>query len=275
MAPGRGPHAVTASSAPRAVALPGTAAYSAAMAASDWRATRNRQALLRLDRALPPIFPAPVLQHALSRPLVPPTPRLAIESYWRSHVLRADRLARALAARSGAPEGWTWRPGAATGGGGAAGFRAPPSPYREAAYMLGRGHCCVCGQPVYRFGWHADLWGTGIPNRNAGWHSACVAAWKLWLAPSDQMPALKRRQGHRCAVSGKRLLRTAEIDHRVPLYRVWREHRGAPWPSLLAFWGAPNLQVVNRAVHASKCRDEAGERARLRRASGPDAATDG
>jgi hypothetical protein len=45
-------------------------------------------------------------------------------------------------------------------------FRTPPAPYRERAYSLGPGFCCVCGQAVYRLGWHNDLWGTG-PNKNA------------------------------------------------------------------------------------------------------------
>ena len=241
---------------------------------SEWRDSRNAQARARLDRALPAVFPAPVLQHALSRPLIPPTPRLAVESYWRSHILRADRLARALAARSGQPEGWTWRLGSEAGSGLAATFRMPPSPYREPAHARGRGHCCVCGQPVYRFGWHKDLWGTGTPNKNAGWHSACVTAWKLWAAPGEQAKILKARQRHRCARSGKRLLRTAEVDHRVPLYRVWREHHGDPWPVLLGFWGVPNLQVVNRIAHVTKCSEEARERASLRRgisAGDPDA----
>jgi hypothetical protein len=53
------------------------------------------------------------------------------------------------------------------------------------------------------------------------------------------------------------LLKTAEVDHRVPLFRVWGEHRDAAWPSLLGFWGLPNLQVINREVHAAKCADEA------------------
>ena len=39
-----------------------------------------------------------------------------------------------------------------------ASFRSPPAPYREAAFARGPGFCCVCGQPVYRFGWHVDLW---------------------------------------------------------------------------------------------------------------------
>jgi hypothetical protein len=78
---------------------------------------------------------------------------------------------------------------------------------------------------------------------------------------------LKLRQRHRCATSGKRLLRSAEVDHALPLYRVWREHRTQPWPELLAYWGTPNLQVVNRAVHVDKCRDEAAERSQTLRQS--------
>ncbi|RVU13853.1 hypothetical protein [Methylobacterium oryzihabitans] len=234
-------------------------------AASEWRETRNVAARVRLERALPAVFPAAVLAHALSRPLVPPTPRLAVESYWRHHLVRADRLARGLAARSGTPEGWTWRLGALREDGLPLSFRMPPAPFREPAFARERGHCRICGQPVYRFGWHADLWGAGVPNRNAGWHAACVAAWKLWTAPAEQVKALKARQRHRCAESGKRLLRTAEVDHRTPLYRVWREHREAPWPVLLGYWGVPNLQVVNRTIHAAKCAEEAGERAQRRR----------
>lgn len=232
--------------------------------ASEWREARNAQARARLHKALPAIFPAPVLRHALARPFVPPTPRLAVESYWRTQPLRADRLARGLAARSGHPEGWTWRLGPKEEGL-ATSFRVPPAPFREAAFARGRGHCCVCGQPVYRFGWHADLWGAGEPNRNAGWHAACVVAWKFWLAASDHVKVLKARQRHRCLETGKRLLRTAEVDHRVPLYRVWREHRERPWPDLLGYWGLPNLQVVNRAAHAGKCAAEAEERAAHRR----------
>ncbi|SFU39909.1 hypothetical protein SAMN02799631_00451 [Methylobacterium sp. 174MFSha1.1] len=251
-------------------------------ATSLWREARNGAARARLEKSLPVVFPLPVLRHALSRPLVPPTPRLAVESYWRHHILRADRLARALAAASGQPEGWTWRLGSwrpddrrldpadqdLSEKGLAFSFRMPPAPFRETPYARGKGHCCICGQPVYRFGWHRDLWGAGTPNRNAAWHAACVAAWKLWTAPSDHVKELKRRQGHRCAQSGKRLLRTAEVDHRMPLYRIWREERARPWPELLGYWGLPNLQVVNRAVHADKCAAEAGERASARRAGG-------
>jgi len=50
------------------------------------------------------------------------------------------------------------------------------------------------------------------------------------------------------------------VDHRVPLFRVWSEHRDVPWPKLLEFWGLPNLQVVNRDAHATKSALEAQDR---------------
>jgi hypothetical protein len=228
-------------------------------------AAQNRRALARLTRALPAMFPQPVLIHARNRRFMPPMPRLAIDAYWRAHVIRADRLARALAARSGTPAGWTWRLG--TESGLPATFRAPPAPYREPAFARGPGFCCVCGQPVYRFGWHTDLWNQG-PNRNAVWHTACVTAWRFWNAPSDHAALLRRLQKRRCAETGGRLWRTAEVDHRVPLFRVWGEHRDTAWPALLAFWGRPNLQVINRDAHAEKCAEEARYR---RRAAEPPA----
>jgi hypothetical protein len=142
----------------------------------------------------------------------------------------------------------------------------PPAPYRETGFARGGGFCCICGAPVYRFGWHRDLWNGGA-NRNAQWHAACVVAWDLWCSPSDFAALLKRLQGRRCAQSGARLWKTAEVDHRVPLYRVWREHHAAPWPHLLAFWGLPNLQVINRDAHAAKCAAEADDRRKARTAA--------
>jgi hypothetical protein len=238
---------------------------------SEWQDAKNRRALARLRKALPAIFPRPVLMHALNKPFIPPMPRLAVNSYWNMHPIRADRLARSLAARSGTPSGWTWRLGAGDDGL-ARTFRVAPTPYREAAFARGPGFCCICGQPVFRLGWHVDLWKEG-PNRNASWHAACVTAWRIWNAPSDQVRVLKRAQQHRCAATGKRLLRGAEVDHRVPLFAVWREHREAEWPRLLAFWGLPNLQVINRDAHAAKCAEEAGYRRELRQPPSDDSAS--
>ena len=247
---------------------------------SEWRDEINRKALARLTKALPAVFPRPALIHALGRRFTPPTPRLAVDSYWRAHPVRADRLARALARRSGAPPGWTWQladdrparrrqrkghddeppayppPQAGEGRQGAANFRTPPAPYREQRHARGTGFCCICGQPVYRFGWHVDLWDRGT-NRNAVWHAACVVAWDFWTAPSDYARVLRRLQNRKCAETGRRLWKTAEVDHRMPLFRVWREHRSTPWPSLLDFWGLPNLQVINRDAHLGKSAEEA------------------
>lgn len=234
----------------------------------DEKAERNRQAVARLARALPSIFPSAVLRRALGRPFVPPTPRLAVDSYWRAHPLRADRLARALARRSGAPTGWMWRLGDNRKSGLPVTFRTPPAPYRERGFARRAGFCCVCGQPVYRFGWHADLWNSG-PNKNASWHCACVIAWQFWNAPSNEVRILRRLQTRRCAETGGRLWKTAEIDHRVPLFRVWSERRDTPWPELLDYWGLPNLQVINRDAHAAKCATEARDRRVARALANP------
>ena len=76
-------------------------------------------------------------------------------------------------------------------------------------------------------------------------------------APTDHVRLLRRLQRARCAQSGGRLWKTAEIDHRVPLFRVWQERRDAPWQELLGYWGLPNLQVINRDAHVAKCAEEA------------------
>jgi hypothetical protein len=94
-------------------------------------------------RYLPEVFPGAVLVHALSRPFLPATPRRTVDSYWSYHPVRADKLARALAALSGAPEGWVWRAGIQKSEP-LVSFRVPPTPFREPAYTKDPGHCCVC-----------------------------------------------------------------------------------------------------------------------------------
>src|SRR2546429_8874318 len=63
------------------------------MSVSTWRVQRNEKAQARLMRNLPEVFPGAVLVHALSRPFVPATPRRTVDSYWRYHPIRADKLA--------------------------------------------------------------------------------------------------------------------------------------------------------------------------------------
>ncbi|QZN99240.1 hypothetical protein [Chenggangzhangella methanolivorans] len=146
-----------------------------------------------------------------------------------------------------------------------AGFRLPPQPFRAEGAAPGR--CVVCGQPVFRLGWHEDLWGAGAPNARAAWHSACVAAWRFWLAPQGARKIVARVQRHRCALTDKRLLKGAEIDHRTPLHEVWRDLRDRPYAELLSYWGLGNLQVVNAPAHAAKSAAEAAARASLRAAA--------
>lgn len=230
----------------------------------DWLKRKNERRIERLLALTPDGFPQAAWAHALKLDLVPDSPGQAVQAYWQAHPLRADRIARTLAARSESPHGWRWRLETGRPGPTPESFRIPPLPYREPAFARGGGSCCVCGQPVYRYGWHADHWRERSPNTRARWHAACVAAWKFWNAPSEHHRLLRRVQGLRCAATNRRLLRDAEVDHRIPLFRVWRDERDAPWPRLLGFWGLPNLQVINRAAHVLKCADEARERARTR-----------
>jgi hypothetical protein len=59
--------------------------------------------------------------------------------------------------------------------------------------------------------------------------------------------------------------RLQRLINRIPLFRVWSEHRNTPWAELLGFWGLPNLQAINR--------DAMPQSARQRRAiGGPGAA---
>jgi hypothetical protein len=158
----------------------------------EWLRLRNKGAAARLLAAVPAHFPKPVLRHALAARWIPELPSRAVEFYWRAHPLRADRLARALARRSGPPQGWHWSEGES--------FRTPPAPYRDPRFARGPGHCCICGQPVFRFGWHRDFAGAGRTSRGQ-WHAPCVAAWKFWNARAAA-PARRRGRPPRAAVPG-------------------------------------------------------------------------
>ena len=48
------------------------------------------------------------------------------------------------------------------------------------------------------------------------------------------------------------------------LFQVFKEQRELPWPQLLAYWGLPNLQVINSEAHVAKCAAEAGYRKEAR-----------
>src|SRR5262249_34001113 len=128
---------------------------------SAWRAQRTPRTWPPPTRALPAIPPAPVLPHAPTRPFTPPMPRLAIDGYWRAHPIRADRLARALAAKSGEPAGWAWRLASGRRADLPKTFRFPPAPYRERAFARGPRYLCGCCPPGYRLRWACRLLGAG------------------------------------------------------------------------------------------------------------------
>jgi hypothetical protein len=230
---------------------------------STWqaeKAERNQRSLARLRRALPIVFPPAVLARALDRPFIPPTPRLAIESYWRAHPLRAERLARALAARTGPPTGWTWRMSQNPQNRPTSNISRATSSVPRAGIQLRRRLLLCVRSTRLQARLAQGSWDTG-PNKNAVWHCACVVAWQFWNAPNGETPVLRRLQGRRCGQTGGRLWKDAEVDHRVPLFRVWRDHRNEGWPNLLSYWGLPNLQLINRKVHVEKCAIEARYRA--------------
>ena len=94
------------------------------------------------------------------------------------------------------------------------------------------------------------------------------------------LAALERseRSGFACSSGGRSAVaqraasgfcEIAEVDHKLPLFKLWREHRDMPWPRLLGFWGLPNLQVINRDAHAQKCAEEARSRREPVRAPPP------
>ena len=102
------------------------------------RALWNREAQARLTAAGEDVLPAAVLTHALRSRWIPRTFRAAVDGYWRAHPLRAERLARGLASRSGTPAGWRWRLGPPDDL--PASYRTPPLPFREPR-SAGGGQC--------------------------------------------------------------------------------------------------------------------------------------
>ena len=161
----------------------------------DLKAEKNGRSLVRLTRALPPVFPRVVLARALARPFVPPTPRLAIESYWRAHPIRADRLAQALAARSQAPARLDL---AARGPQGRPAFHVP----HATASAERSQDFAACA--VNRF---IDSAGTLTLGRRS--QQECGVAQQFWNSPSTQIRLWRRLQSRRCAETGGRLWRNA------------------------------------------------------------------
>ena len=194
------------------------------------------------DKALPEIFPAPVLD-VRPQAAVHPADAAARGRRLLACAPAARRPARPRArCKERHAGGLDLAAGRGPQGRPAEELPASARALSRARIARGRGYCCVCGQPVYRLGWHVDLWDTGPnpkrPGTRPAWSPGISGARRATRCACSG--ALQER---RCRESGKRLLKTAEVDHRMPLFQVWQEHRDLPWPQLLGFWGLPNLQA--------------------------------
>ena len=137
-------------------------------------------------------------------------------------------------------------------------FREFPKPYNHGGHG---GGCPMCGGPRYALGWHKDWDGTGESKRGY-WHYACSAAYRLISTPNEYGKFFKERQNGICAISGQPLIEGLyDIDHIIPLYRVYRDFGHIPVLDLIEFWGPGNLRAITQDAHKNKNRYEAGERA--------------
>lgn len=196
------------------------------------------------------------------------TPGLRVERYWYRHPLRAFALMRALMIANNDPyeQGWpeiksvgrsTWTP---------AGryefkisaekpmFRKPPMPYLKG--------CPMCGQKRYNLGWHTNWDGKGESSRGK-WHAACRSAYLLMTKPSEFSDFFIDLQDGLCAISGILLedAKRIDIDHIIPLYRVYRDYSHLQPEQLVQFWGPRNLRAISNKSHKKKNIFEAAERA--------------
>ena len=228
------------------------------MKMSETRELYNRRAMARLTRALPDIFPAPVLVHALSRRWTPAMPRIsrsmriggrilsapiASRAHWHARVARRRldvanrigcRIARVLLDSTGTlPRGEIFsrcrlllrlRPARLSLRLAQGPVECRPKPSRNLAHGLRRSVAVVERLRVHMTG--------------------CCGGFNHF--------DVRRPDGV--------FSRQPRSTTTMPLFRVWREQRDTPWPALLGYWGVPNLQVINREAHAAKCAVEANYR---------------
>lgn len=204
------------------------------------------------------------------------TPSLRVSRYWYRHPRRAFALMMAMMRANETPiiSDWprvvsqsrfTWH-----GPGGKPAtiikpdktlFREPPQPYlsHEPYRMIG---CPMCGGQRYKLGWHKDWDGSGICQKGY-WHAACGTAYRLMRNPFDYWKYFYDRQNGICSLSGESLgeKNNIQIDHFVPLYKVYRDYRDYPIEDIMVFWGPDNLRAVTKKAHKIKSKFESAERA--------------
>jgi hypothetical protein len=189
-----------------------------------------------------------------------------------AEILRCEQITLKLCRKSGDVEGYRWRAPHASWRDQTrlTSHRAPPLPFHSFVHR-GAGTCRVCGQPVYDGGRWKQKAGQK-PSSRLTWHSVCTTTYFVMTKPNDYRDLLIRRQAGVCALSGDLIdvpfrEDAVDVDHRVPLYRVARDHADEPWFRLIRFWMTGNLFAVTRAAHLIKCADEARERAGRRPAA--------
>lgn len=181
------------------------------------------------------------------------TPRLLVDRYFRRHERLTDRLAIGLAAKTGAPCGWSWERHIADMRtdfwSGNFSFREPPRPWQRIARA---GECVLCRRPIYKLGWHRPWGANNEVNTVATWHAVCKSAFLNWTKP------------------GFGVAMGCEADHFIPLYQVYRAlARDGRWPDILWYWSYRNIQILTAEDHRRKSAREAAERARFRVAAPP------
>jgi len=192
------------------------------------------------------------------------TPSLRVDRYWHRHPVRAFALMRALMRSNPKPYENEWPKFVAPSkwcpverkriyGTEKPKFRIPPQPYKYG--------CPMCGLTRYNLGWHSDWDGQGMSDRGY-WHKACGAAFGMMQAPNSYNKFFKERQNGLCAITGEKLVSNEyNIDHMIPLYRVYRDFGHLPLDEIIGFWGPKNLRAISLEAHKVKNKEEAEERA--------------
>lgn len=119
----------------------------------------------------------------------------------------------------------------------------------------------MCGGKRYKLGWHKDWDGSGESDKG-WWHVSCGTAYSLMTTPNDFVDYFKKKQNGLCGISGEKFIAGEKIDmdHTIPLYRVFRDYGHLPIEKIMQFWGPRNLRAVKNSQHKIKNKYEAKER---------------
>jgi 5-methylcytosine-specific restriction endonuclease McrA len=139
-------------------------------------------------------------------------------------------------------------------------MRHPPMPI-----VPSFGECQWCGKSLTFPNGHKKA---GQINPRRRWcsvkTSTCVSEYLIASFQGDMRKALKKRDKGRCAVCNT-FNYAWDADHKIPLWSIQDS------PTLLenrsAYWGLQNLQTLCGTCHKDKCKEEAAQRAAIRKSS--------